>query len=228
VIKNFTIAELKRRLRLLKKRGFVSSLRPHNTGVGHTLEQFLGLSENNISIPDLGKLELKSQRRESASLITLFTKKPDDVLNSRLLEKFSYPREKDGLRVLHQTITAQHKNKQGFKLQGSGGKLKILKNREYVFSYNKKKLETIFDKKFGKGTILVLAISHKNSKGKESFHYQEAYILKSGNFNRFLKNLFYDIRIGRYPDGRPHDHGSAFRVKKTDLPNIFRIYRKLV
>ncbi|MEK7154173.1 MAG: MvaI/BcnI family restriction endonuclease [Patescibacteria group bacterium] len=228
MINNFTIAELRKRLRLLKKRGFVSSLRSHNTGVGHTLEQFLGLSENNISIPDLGKLELKSQRRESASLITLFTKKPDDALNSRLLEKFGYPREKDGLRVLHQTVIAQRKNKQGFKLQDSAEKLKILKNREYVFSYNKKKLGSLFDNKFGKGIILVLAVSHKNSKGKESFHYQEAYILKGGNFNRFLRKLFYDIRIGRYPDGRPHDHGSAFRAKKTDLPSIFRIYRKLV
>lgn len=228
ITKNLTITELKRRLNLLKKKGFVSSLRFHNTGIGHTLEQFLGLTENNVSIPDLGRLELKSQRRESASLITLFTKKPDDELNSRLLEKFGYPRDKDGLRVLHQTVVAQHKNKQGFELRDLGTKLKILKNREYVFSYDKNKLKTLFDKKLGKGVILVLATSRKNSKGQESFHYQEAFILKDGNFQRFLKRLFYDIRIGRYPNGRPHDHGSAFRIRKTDLPNIFRIYKKLI
>src|SRR3989344_8778627 len=157
MIKNFTIAELKRRLHLLKKGGFVSSLRSHNTGVGHTLEQFLGLSENNISIPDLGKLELKSQRRESASLITLFTKKPDDALNSRLLEKFGYPREKDGLRVLHQTITAGRANRQGFRLQSTGKRLIILKNHAYVFSYDIKRLKDLFEKKFGKGVLLVLA-----------------------------------------------------------------------
>ncbi|NCO89389.1 hypothetical protein COS60_00125 [Candidatus Wolfebacteria bacterium CG03_land_8_20_14_0_80_39_317] len=228
MVKSFTINELKNRLNALKKRGFISSLRFHNTGIGHTLEQFLGLKENNISLPDLGKLELKSQRLETASLITLFTKKPDDLLNSKLLKKFGYPREKDGLRVIHQTITSTAKNKQGFKLKNTGQKLSILKNNEYVFSYNKTELEKLFNKKFGKGIILVLATSKKDSNGKEKFHYQEAYILKNGSFNAFLKNLFYDIRIGRYPDGRPHDHGSAFRLKKTSLPNVFKIYRKLI
>lgn len=226
--KSFTINELKNRLSILKKKGFVSSLRSHNTGIGHTLEQFLGLRENNISLPDLGRLELKSQRIKSASLITLFTKKPDDLLNSKALEKFGYPREKDNLRVLHQTITATKANKQGFKLNNTKTKLKILKNNEYVFSYNKTELKNLFNKKFGKGIILVLATSKKDSKGREKFHYQEAYILKNGSFNAFLKNLFYDIRIGRYPDGRPHDHGSAFRLKKTGLPNVFKIYRKLI
>lgn len=226
--KVFTLAELKKRLQALKQRGFISSLRLHNTGIGHTLEQVLGLKENNISLPDLGRLELKSQRRESVSLITLFTKKPDDVLNSGLLEKFGYPRDKDGLRVLHQTITAKRPNKQGFKIKNTKNKLIILKKNEYVFSYDKAKLKNLFEKKFGKGILLVLATSQKGSSNKERFHYQEAYILKSGDFPKFLKNLFYDIRIGRYPDGRPHDHGSAFRLRKTDLPDIFRIYRKLI
>ncbi|PJB83327.1 hypothetical protein CO087_01925 [Candidatus Wolfebacteria bacterium CG_4_9_14_0_8_um_filter_39_46] len=52
MVKSFTINELKNRLNALKKRGFISSLRFHNTGIGHTLEQFLGLKENNISLPD--------------------------------------------------------------------------------------------------------------------------------------------------------------------------------
>ena len=225
---HLTVAELRKRLKSLKQKGFISSLRFHDTGIGQTLEQFLGLKENNISLPDLGRLELKSQRAESVSLITFFTKKPDDLLNSKVLQKFGYPREKDGLRVLHQTIIATQANKQGLRLSSTKTKLKILKNKEYVFSYKISKLKELFDKKFGKGVILVLADSRKNLKGIEEFHYKEAYILKDGNFDRFLKNLFYDIRIGRYPDGRPHDHGSAFRIRKTNLPNVFRVYRKII
>ncbi len=226
--KSFTLTELRRRLTLLKKKGFVSSLRSHNTGVGHTLERFLGLKENNISLPDLGKLELKSQRLESVSLITLFTKKPDDVLNSKLLRKFGYPRKKDGLKVLHQTITAGRTNKQGFKLRSTGKRLIILKNRAHVFSYDMIRLKTLFEKKFGKGVLLVLATSTKNKNGAERFHYREAYILKKGSFESLLRHLFYDIRIGRYSDGCPHDHGSAFRIKKADLPTVFKIYKKLI
>ena len=228
MVKSLTINELKKRLVVLERKGFISSLRTHNTGIGHTLERFLGLKENNISLPDLGKLELKSQRIESASLITFFTKKPDDELNSKLLKKFGYPREKDGLRVLHQTIAARKANKQGFRLSSANSKLIILRNKEYVFSYDKAKLRMLFEKKFGMGVLLVLANSRKGAHDKEYFHYQEAYILKRGSFEKFLQYLFYDIRIGRYPDGRPHDHGSAFRIRKTNLPNIFKIYRKLI
>jgi hypothetical protein len=43
------------------------------TGVGHTLEQCLGLTENNVAVPDLGDVELKAHRDNVASLITLFT-----------------------------------------------------------------------------------------------------------------------------------------------------------
>ena len=223
-----TLTQIKKALQELSKKGWIKSLRKHNTGIGKTLESYLNLKENNIALPDFGKLELKSQRLESASLITLFTKKPDNVLNSKILDRFGYPREKDGLYVLHQTITSGRSNKQGFRLKNIKQKLSILKKGKYIFSYDKDKLRKLFDRKVGKGVIIALATSQKDGKGKERFHYKEAYILKAGNFNKFLENLFYDIRIGRYPDGRPHDHGSAFRVKKTALPNIFKVYRRLI
>ena len=223
-----TLTQIKKALQELSKKGWIKSLRKHNTGIGKTLESYLNLKENNIALPDFGKLELKSQRLESASLITLFTKKPDDVLNSKILNRFGYPRKKDGLYVLHQTITSGRSNKQGFRLKNIKQKLSILKKGKYIFSYDKDKLRKLFDRKVGKGVIIALATSQKDGKGKERFHYKEAYILKAGNFNKFLENLFYDIRIGRYPDGRPHDHGSAFRVKKTALPNIFKVYRRLI
>lgn len=223
-----TLRELKKRLKNLRDRGFIKSLRIHNTGIGHTLEQLLGLPENNIALPDLGRLELKSQRAESSSLITLFTKRPDDALNAKLLDRLGYPRKSNGLRVLHQTITAGHKNRQGFELFNKRNRLVILKNKKYVFSYNKGKLKRIFDRKIGKGVVLVLSASKKTTGAREIFHYQEAYLVKGGDFEKFLDNLYYDIRIGRYPDGRPHDHGSAFRIKKSSLKKIFKIYKKLI
>jgi len=48
-------------------------MRSGPTGVGHTLEQCLGLTENNIAVPDLGTVELKAHRDNVTSLITLFT-----------------------------------------------------------------------------------------------------------------------------------------------------------
>ena len=70
-----TLKQIKSRLTSLKKKGFVPSKRKGSTGVGLTLERELGLTENNLAIPDInGRVELKATRRKSNSLITLFTR----------------------------------------------------------------------------------------------------------------------------------------------------------
>ena len=43
---------------------------------GNTLERLLGVAENNLHLPDLGDIELKTQKIETGSLITLFHKEP--------------------------------------------------------------------------------------------------------------------------------------------------------
>jgi len=57
-----TIKKLKERLREIKAMGFIKSHRAHDTGIGKTLEDYLHITENNIALPDFGKMELKSQR----------------------------------------------------------------------------------------------------------------------------------------------------------------------
>ena len=57
--------------------GFVKSHRSHNTGIGKTLEDLMGVEENNIVGPDFGNIEIKSQRAFSGSKVTLFTKSPE-------------------------------------------------------------------------------------------------------------------------------------------------------
>ncbi|MEO0004597.1 MAG: MvaI/BcnI family restriction endonuclease, partial [candidate division WOR-3 bacterium] len=68
-----TIAEFRQRFGEIKKLGWVPSKRRGPTGVGHTFEQLMGLTENNIALPDLGEVELKTHRVDSTSMITLFT-----------------------------------------------------------------------------------------------------------------------------------------------------------
>ena len=57
----------------LKSKGYVKSLRSGPTGVGKTLEEYLGLKENNLYLPDLDNVELKAHRDGSSNMITLFT-----------------------------------------------------------------------------------------------------------------------------------------------------------
>ena len=57
----------------IKKKGYVKTLRQGPTGIGKTLETLLGIEENNISAPDLGRIQLKAHRENHTGLITLFT-----------------------------------------------------------------------------------------------------------------------------------------------------------
>lgn len=64
-------------LRDIRKRGWVPNARPGNPGgVGNTLEDLLGIEENNLPIPNAAEWELKCQRAGSSSLTTLFHMEP--------------------------------------------------------------------------------------------------------------------------------------------------------
>lgn len=51
--------------------------RPTNDGnAGNTIEDLLGIAENNLSLPDFGDIEIKTQEYETGSLLTLFHLEP--------------------------------------------------------------------------------------------------------------------------------------------------------
>ncbi len=57
--------------------GWVSNARRGNSGgIGNTLEDLLGIKENNLPIPNAAEWELKAQRLNSSSLTTLFHIEP--------------------------------------------------------------------------------------------------------------------------------------------------------
>jgi len=71
--RKLTLREFKKNFSKIKQQGWIKSHRKGPTGIGQTLEQLLGLTENNIALPDLGSVELKAHRIGSSSMITLFT-----------------------------------------------------------------------------------------------------------------------------------------------------------
>lgn len=56
--------------------GWITTHRSGNTGIGKTLEDLLGIDENNYQEKDFGEYELKASRCNSNSMLTLFTKSP--------------------------------------------------------------------------------------------------------------------------------------------------------
>lgn len=240
--------EFVERIKQIKELGFIESNRSGDTGIGKTLEDLLGIVENNIAGPDFGIYELKSGRKDSPSMLTLFTKAPmPKGANKSLLEAFGYkqrtkknrkqrqvteyidaeiPEQECDIREkeLHVTVDSKSVNSIGFKLEPRDKRIYISNAKNVIAYYDESTLRIAFEKKYKK-LILVLA-SSKKEKGKEWFWFNEAYLLEGFSFKRFAELvkegvIKLDLRIGHYPDGRPHDHGTGFRILPKDRPKCF-------
>lgn len=76
-MKIYTKAELIKKLIELSKMGWIVNGRFGNHGgIGNTLEDYLGIEENNLPIPNAAEWELKTQRADTSSLTTLFHSEP--------------------------------------------------------------------------------------------------------------------------------------------------------
>ena len=233
-MQKWTLSKIKRALKNLNKKGWIKAKRIHNTGIGKTLEDELGVAENNIALPDFGIMELKSQRINTQSMITLFTKSPDGTTNKKIREKFVYQdKEFPNIKCLRQTIIGNKKNAKGFhcKVNRKAGKLFIKKDGARIGYYSLKFLEKKAIEKIGDGLILVLADT-KKERSKELFRYKEAYLLQDIDPVKFIDYLKYDIRLGVYRTGSKagsqHDHGSAFRLPKKSIYKLFKVKKRIL
>lgn len=76
-MKIYTKESLIKELKKIRDMGWIPNARHGNAGgVGNTLEDLLGIEENNLPIPNAAEWELKCQRVNTSSLITLFHMEP--------------------------------------------------------------------------------------------------------------------------------------------------------
>ncbi len=231
------LQELTKKIQEIKDKGFIKTRRVHDTGIGKTLEDLLGIKENNLKIPDIGEIELKAKRIDSQSMLTIATKAPQPRgINKILFEKYKY-KDKDGCYCLHSTVYATRFNPQKFKIVLTDDKIELK---------NKKKIEaywsiTIFQdvlKSKSDKILLVFAETEGERKSEEErFRFTEAYLLSDLNIDKFKKaiqedKLKVDIRIGVYRSGklkgRYHDHGTGFRINKRDFLYLYDQYKQLI
>jgi len=221
--------ELIEKLKAIKEMGYVKTHRTGTTGVGKTLEDLLGIVENNVPGPNAEMIELKSARKNVGSMLTLFTKSPlPRKANSVLLQRYGYESARGNKRKeLHTTVNAtgynQLKGIPGFKIEIHEDRIDLVDVQNEILGYwDKETLKTYFERKLPK--LLYVKAEAKGRGSDEEFWFNEAWLLSGFNFNNFLNllregTILVDIRIGQYPDGRPHDHGTGFRVfpDKLDL-----------
>ncbi len=233
-----TFDELIEGLNELKEKGFVKTHRAGDTGIGKTLEDLLGIEENNIQGPDGEDTELKAARKNSASMLTLFTKSPlPRGINSKLRAEYGYPDENhpDKL-VLRTTIDSVDfntiKGKKGFMIVSKKDRIEIVPGRapkKFPDMPNpywpKEDIENSIKKKYKKSLLYVKA-DHRGAGAEEEFHFNAAYLLQGFDFAKFAQSLKdgilkVDIRLGLYANGDFHDHGTGVRIKPSMLDECF-------
>lgn len=229
-----------RKLKTIKKKGYIKTHRAGNTGIGKTLEDLLDIRENNIPGPNSQMIELKSARKNASSMLTLFTKSPlPPKANSIILKRFGYASKRNNnnnKKELHTTVSAREfntiKNKPGFKIVVEKDRINLITAKNEIIGYwDKETLRKSFERKIPK--LLYVKAESRGKGAKEEFWFNEAWLLSGFDFENFVRLLqegaiLVDIRIGQYPNGRVHDHGTAFRILPAKLDLCFKHREKIL
>src|SRR3954447_18371864 len=134
-MKTYTKQSLIEKLQEVANQGWISSARAGNHGgIGNTLEDLLGIAENNLPIPNAAEWELKCQRRKHTranARTTLFhwepTPKALKFVPAVFLPLYGWPHQtKPDEKSFRQPISALRRTDRGFQVVVARTERKIL------------------------------------------------------------------------------------------------------
>ncbi|MBQ8042427.1 MAG: MvaI/BcnI restriction endonuclease family protein [Alphaproteobacteria bacterium] len=251
MVEIYTKQSLIEKLRQIRDMGWILGRRQGNAGnVGNTLEDLLGIQENNLPIPNAAEWELKCQRSNTSSLTTLFHMEPSPTalkfVPNILLLKYGWPHRGAGIvypeneRSFRQTLSALYRTDRGFGLVLDKTEQKILvsfdssavsgEHAQWLQNIEKKELDPQpywgFDDVFHKaGTKLLncfyVVADVKKEDGAEYFFYKT--IMKLSRFSRdkFLAAIENGDVLIDFDARTGHNHGTKFRFKNGKLPELY-------
>ncbi|MDR3345683.1 MAG: MvaI/BcnI family restriction endonuclease [Campylobacteraceae bacterium] len=219
-----TIEEFTDSFQKIKALGFVPAKRKCPTGIGYTLENLLGIVENNNAHPDIEGAELKAHRTKGNSMITLFTfnNKVWKMPPLEAVKKYG-SLDKDGRQGLYYTMSLKP-NSAGLFLDVQNTEISVRHIcGEVVATWQ---LETLAERFMQKlPALLFVSTFTEEHDGVEYFHYYRAQLMR-GTSPELLANQFRAENI--LVDLRLHDrgtmarnHGTGFRTYEDKLPLLF-------
>ena len=220
-----TLKEFKKKFTEIKEKGFIATTRRGPTGIGHTLETYLGIFENNDAHPDIEGAELKAHRTKGNSLITLFTfnNKVWKMPPLDAVKKYG-SLDKDGRQGLYYTMSLKP-NSAGLFLNVQKKDISVMHiSGEIVATWQ---LETLAERFMQKMPALLFVSAFTEERDDlEYFHFYRAQLMK-GTSPELLADQFKSENI--LVDLRLHDkgtmarnHGTGFRTYEDKLPFLFK------
>ncbi|MDR2651748.1 MAG: MvaI/BcnI family restriction endonuclease [Prevotellaceae bacterium] len=142
-MKLYTKENLIKEFHKIAAQGWIENARKGNAGdVGNTLEDLLGIEENNLPIPNAAEWELKAQRLNTSSLTTLFHIEPSPravkFVPQVLLLNYGWTHEEAGKKYpenemsFRQTIHGNSASDRGFMVKIDRANRKVLISFDYA------------------------------------------------------------------------------------------------
>ena len=144
-MKIYTKESLIQELQEISQRGWIDNARHGNVGgIGNTLEDLLGIAENNLPIPNAAEWELKTQRLNTTSLTTLFHIEPSPraikFVPQVLLLKYGWGHQEAGNKYGHEEMSFRQ-TIHGLSASDRGFMVKIDRtNKKVIISFDSSKI----------------------------------------------------------------------------------------
>jgi hypothetical protein len=217
---------------------WVRSGRAGPTGVGFTLESYLGIAANSSRAPDLGFAELKAYRRGAQSgpgkLVSLFAKTPNWMGVAKglgLLSRYGYYDPGRDRQALYCTITTTP-NSLGWALEldYEARQVFVAHEGDRVVRYDLEVLEHCLEEKHP-ATLFVIADARWVGQYEE-FRYEDVVLCREPSLARFIELmeeglLGLDFTLHLKSDGTARDHGYLWRIRESAIPRLYA-YRKRI
>lgn len=232
--------------RIIKNKGWINYERSQGKSdglLGNIFEDLFGISENNDNSSDYFEYEFKTKKNESNSLISLFnmTIKTFRNVNTTIRESYGVVDNSSGKKIFNSTISGDkwntHRGGYGFKIDAPVNSDKVyLKIKDLA---NELEIDNNRYFWFKKDIVKNLENKIKNccyfegeiDENKKMVKFNKLKVLENIDQNNFCKllesgDIKIDFRIGVYKTGKnkgkTHDHGTAFRIKKNKIHEIFK------
>lgn len=227
---NSVSEELLARFRSVKKQWFESEVAA-DTGIGRTIESFLGICMNSDKTPDYKGIELKSHRdKRRSNKNVLFTQTPDwdiSTLKSgkQIVAKYGYFTE-DGKKTYQNTVQCSPPNSQSLFLNVNKNEELLelraqMKRKKDVAAWRLMKLHHRLLTKHHE--TFWIEVENEKYDGKEYFRYKRIEHTRNPNVGQFdvlmEQNIItVDLLLCR-PSGRGDTY--SFKIKKKGMPLLF-------
>ena len=221
-IKIYTKEELAVKMQEIRDSGWYVNPKPNNDGTpGDMLEALLGIPTNNLPIADASGWELKTQRVDTASLVSLSHKEPNPreerVVSRILLPLYGWQHDKAGTiypeneMSFRMTMNGATFTDRGFKVRvnRANSRIEIIFDSSMVNPRHKKWLESV-ERRAGLGPLPITPY----------YNFTDLYLTIG---RKFLNTLFVRFET-KNEDGKQYVHYTeAYFLEEADIDKFLEL-----